>query len=327
MSTTATKATIASLSRDITNEPEAYAYLEGLRWKGTPVCAHCDSTDVYLIVPKNGTSRKTRTGNMSERRVWRCRGCKKQFSVLTGTIMHGTKIPVRIWVLVYFEFMAAKNGISAREIERKYGVCPRTAWHMMHRIREAMRWDYIPRLKNTTVLADETYIGGSPKNRHAGDRKTVHGRGTEKTPVVTMMDNETGEVRSHVVERVDGHTLGQILMGNVDPEGSVLVTDEWRSYKPVGSFFAKHETVNHSEGEYVRDAYTTNRVEGFFSQLKRSIDGTHHHVTTKHLARYVAEFDYRFTTCKNMDIVRMERLLTRVGNRSLTYNELRGYAS
>lgn len=318
-----TKTTIASLSREITTEPEAYEYLERLRWHGIAKCAHCASEDVYLIVPKNGTTRKTRTGNTSERRVWRCRSCKKQFSVLTGTIMHGTKVPIRVWVLVYFEFMAAKNGISAREIERKYGVCPRTAWHLMHRIREAMRWDYIPRFANTTVIADETYVGGHPKNRHANDRRFSAGRGTEKTPVMTMMDNETGEVRSHVVERVDGTTLGRILMGNVDPEGSVLVTDEWKSYKPVGAYFAKHETVNHSEGEYARDGYTTNRIEGFFSQLKRSIDGTHHHVTVKHLGRYVAEFDYRYTTCKNMDIVRMEKLLTQVGDRRLTYDDLR----
>lgn len=128
-----TKTTIASLSREITTEAEAYSYLEDLRWKGTPICPFCKGSDVYLITPKNGVSRATRSGVQSERRVWKCRseGCRKQFSVLTGTIMHGTKIPIRTWVLVYFEFMGSKNGMSAREVERRYGVCPRTAWHML----------------------------------------------------------------------------------------------------------------------------------------------------------------------------------------------------
>jgi len=130
--------TVASLSQKIVTEADAYIYMEELRWADGPRCAHCEGIDVYLIVPTNGTSRKTAAGGMSERRVWKCRPCKKQFSVLTGTIMHATKIPVRTWVLVMFDMCASKNGIKAREVERRYGVTCKTAWHMLHRIRQAM---------------------------------------------------------------------------------------------------------------------------------------------------------------------------------------------
>ncbi len=108
---------------------------------------------------------------MSERRVWRCFTCRKQFSVLTGTIFHGTKVPIRTWVLVIFEMCASKNGVAAREVERKYGVCARTAWHMMHRIREAMKNDTLVATMRGTIVADETWIGGDPKNRHESKRE------------------------------------------------------------------------------------------------------------------------------------------------------------
>jgi transposase-like protein len=315
-----TRTTIASLSREIATESDAYRHLEGLRWGDTPVCAHCDGTDVYLIPPANGVSRKTAGGTMSERRVWKCRSCKKQFSVLTGTMMHATKIPVRTWVLVIFDMIAAKNGISAREVERKYGVCPRSAWHMLHRIREAMASPYALMFQGV-VMADEAYIGGDPKNRHAWQRVERDGRGTDKTPVVTIVDQDTGEVRSHVVTGLDQWKLGQLIVGNVDPTGSVLVTDGFKGYNLAASFFPKHEVVDHSAGQYVINGYSTNRVESFFSQLKRSIDGTHHHVSVKHLHRYVAEHDFRRSTCKVSDTERMSVLVGQMEGR-LPYEEL-----
>jgi hypothetical protein len=322
------KTTLGSLSRQLTSEVDAYAYLEDLRWKGAPVCPHCNGRDVYFIQPKNGESRKTRTGAQSERRVWKCREkrCGKQFSVLTGTIFHGTKIPVRTWVLVFFDFMADKNGMSAREVERKYGMCPRSAWHMLHRIRAAMANDWSGIWENTTVLADEAYIGGEPKNRHANKRgHSRRGRGTEKMPVVSVLNDATGEVRSTVTARVDGWTLGQIVLGNAEPSGSILVTDTFKGYNLVGSYFSKHIMVNHHAGEYVRDGYTTNRVESYFSQLKRSIDGTHHHVTVKHLHRYTGEHDLRRSTCKMTDAERMAEVMGQVEGR-LTYAALTGSA-
>src|SRR5215212_2267727 len=131
---------IPALAR-LRSEAEAYEYLEGLRWGSKPVCAHCQSERVYFLKPSNGFGRRTRTGSVSERRVWKCGACRKQFSVLTGTIFHGTKIPLRTWLFVVYEMCASKNGVAAREIERKYELTPKTAWFMLHRIREAMRRD------------------------------------------------------------------------------------------------------------------------------------------------------------------------------------------
>lgn len=162
--------TVLQLADRLRSEADAYRFMKELRWgAGEPVCPHCDNLGASFIEPMNGTSRKTRTGAMSERRAWRCFSCRKQFSVLTGTLFHGTKIPLRTWVLVIFEMCASKNGVAAREVERKYGVCPRTAWHMLHRIREAMKGDGLLETMRGTIIADETWIGGDPQNRHGAN--------------------------------------------------------------------------------------------------------------------------------------------------------------
>ncbi len=323
-----TKATLASLSSQIATEADAYRYFEELRWDGTPKCAHCDSENVYLIGCANGISRKTRTGNMSQRRVWKCRDCKRQFSVITGTVMQSTKVPVRVWAMVTFEMCASKNGTAAREIERKYGVCPRTAWFMLHRIRAAMAGDGFAVPMQGTIVSDETWVGGEPRWRHASDRRNQPRRiapGTEhrslhtdKTPVLSLLNTETGEVRSRVVPNVNGHTLRKVIADQVNMSASDLLTDEGGQYLHLGREFASHQTVNHQRGEYVRDGVTTNRIEGFFAQLKRSIDGTHHHVSEEHLQRYLGEFDFRYTTCHLSDAERVKRLAAQVGQR-LTY--------
>jgi transposase-like protein len=125
----------------VTDEASAYKFLEEMRWGDAPVCPHCASTKVWYLAPKNGSTRLTRTGSESARRVWSCGGCKKQFSVLTGTVMHGTKIPVRTWVLVFFEMVSNENGIAEREIERRYDLTAKSAWFLTQRIREAMKRD------------------------------------------------------------------------------------------------------------------------------------------------------------------------------------------
>jgi hypothetical protein len=148
----------------------------------------------------NGKSRATRTGSQSQRRVWKCGSCRKQFSVLTDTIMHGTKIAVRTWVLVLFEMCASKNGVSAREIERKYDLTPRSAWFLAHRIREAMRDNGLGMFVGT-ITADETWIGGTPINRHGHKRRPGKSGVTDKTPVLSLVDRASGAVRSKVSAR------------------------------------------------------------------------------------------------------------------------------
>lgn len=315
---------ILRLVEQIPDEAAAYRYLEGLRWNGKPECPHCGNDDrCYFLTPANGKSRATRTGAATQRRLWKCGECRKQFSVLTNTVMHGTKIPVRTWVFVLFEMCASKNGVSAREIERKYDVTPRSAWFMTHRIREAMKADGLGMFVGV-VTADETFIGGKPANRH-GHKPGKGGQGTTtKTPVLSLVDRATDEVHSRVVPDVTGATLRKVIGERVDMAGSVLHTDSGKQYNELGKEFMAHETVDHKAGEYVRGGVTTNHAEGFFSQLKRSIDGTHHHVSVEHLPRYLAEFDFRYTTRKMTDTKRVNELAGRVGGRRLTYKPLIG---
>jgi transposase-like protein len=316
--------TIASLSREISTEADAYSFLENLRWHGEARCPKCDSTDVHYIAPGNGVSATSAGGSQSERRVWKCHPCRKQFSVVTGTMMHATKIPVRVWVMVIFEMCSSKNGVAAREIERKYGVCPRTAWHMLGRIREAMshRDGY---LFTGDVLADETFIGGDPHNWHADRRAKMGaraGHGSRKVPVVSLIDTERGVARSAVVPWVDFKALCDVISANVDMANAVLHTDSYRGYIPVGRVMAGHHVVDHKAGRYVTEkSKGTNQVENFFSQLKRSLNGTHHHVSVEHLHRYLGEFDFRYSTCQMSDAERMERLISQFDGR-LTYKKV-----
>lgn len=322
---------IPALMAKVPTEADAYELLEGLRWENGIVCPHCGSVAAhYFLKPRDETtSRKTRTGSRSQRRVWKCREgqCRKQFSVLTGTIFHGTKIPVRTWLMVVFEMCASKNGVSAREIERKYDLTAKTAWFMLHRIREAMKREPLAGLLSGVVAADETWIGGAPGNRHASKRparKMWDVPKTDKTVVVSLVHRESGEVRSRIIPNVKGSTLRQAIEEQVNMAATTLHTDELKSYKWFGGEMKGHETVVHTRGEYVRDGITTNQVEGFFSQLKRSIDGTQHHVSVEHLPRYLAEFDFRATTKRMSDSDRMKVLMDSTGARRLTYKPLTG---
>lgn len=313
----------------IADEAEAYLFLEELRWNGTPVCPHCHAERVYFLNPANGSTRKTRTGASSSRRVWKCGGCRKQFSVLTGTIFHGTKISLRKWLLVIFEMCASKNGVAAREIERKYDLTGKTAWFMLHRIREAMKREPLAGMLSGTVVADETFIGGKPKNKHQQGRPTggySNRRGSggiaHLQPVLSLVNRETGEVRSRVVNDVTGATLRKAIAEQVDMPVSTLHTDAAMAYRPLGQEFAQHEWVDHSSAEYVRGNVSTNMAENFFSQLKRSLDGTHHHVSRKHLDRYLGEFDYRYSTHELSDSARMGRFIGQTAGRRLSYRPL-----
>lgn len=318
------KLTVVQIADRLRSEADAWLFLEELRWglHGEPVCSHCGNYGASFVKPTNGVSRKTRTGAETQRRVWRCFSCRKQFSVLTGTVFQGAKVSLRLLVLVVFEMCASKNGVSAREIERKYGVCPRTAWFLMHRIREAMKNDALVGTMKGIIVADETYIGGVPGNRHHSSPKGHGPNGSDKTPVLSLINKMTGEVRSRVMPEVTGATLEKAIAEQVNVAESFLQTDALMAYRQLGRTFKRHEWVDHSSGEYVRGTVTTNHAEGYFSQLKRSLDGTHHHVSVEHLSRYLAEFDFRYSTRKVTDADRMRTMLSRAGGRRLTYKRV-----
>lgn len=310
---------LIKLTDQLRTEADAYVYLEQMRWGDRPSCPHCGSVRTpYFLKPSNGSSRKTRTGSASQRRVWKCADCRKQFSVLTGTLLHGSKIPVRTWVLVMFEMATNKNGMSAREIERKYDITAEAAWFMAHRLREAMKRDPVAGLLTGRVVADETWYGGRHKNRHMSDKR-ARGKGiVDKTPIMSLVSRETGEVRSRVVPDVKVDNLRAALIENVDPKRTHLHTDTSGPYRGIGEF-ASHTMVNHRIGEYVRGDVSTNQAESYFAQLKRSLDGTHHHVSRVHLHRYVTEFDFRWSTCKLADSERMAKIIAGTTGRRLTY--------
>ncbi len=321
---------LATVASKFSNESAAWEYVEELRWNGTPECPRCGSQDVFYMAPRTDELRTTRTGMKSFRRVWRCRGCKKQFSVLIGTIFEGTKIPLSKWLMAIYLMSAGKNGVAALELQRDLGITYKSAWFMVHRIREAMANIGSTKMFGT-IIADETWVGGKPANKHGRSKKSeilsssegkrVYKK-TDKTPVLTVINPDTDVARSTVVVDTTGKTLRKVIADQVDMAASDLMTDESTSYKSFSSEWASHQSVNHSRGEYVRDGVSTNKAEGFFSQMKRSIDGTHHGVSPEHLGRYANEFDFRYGHRKISDGERASAMVARAEGASISYRML-----
>lgn len=303
---------LSTLSKAYSDEEEAYKFIEAIRWANGVICPHCGTVGhAYFLEPKNGT-RKTRTGKVTYRRLWKCAECGKQFSVLVGTIFEDSKIPLSKWLLAIHEMCSAKNGVSALELQRKLGIAYRSAWFLAHRIRYALERQPLSGMLSGTVEADETYVGGK--------RKGKRGRGAAgKTPVVTLVERG-GEARSQVMKHVTGKNVKKVLQENVDPQAN-LMTDELNVYHKPGKEFASHEMVYHGQGEYVRGDVHINTTEGFFSQLKRSIDGTFHHVSAQHLHRYLSEFDYRYNTRKWKDGERTVKAIQLTSGKRLMYRD------
>lgn len=326
---------LCSIARQFSDEAAAWEAVEEMLWPEGPVCPHCgDVGRAYFLKARSG-ERRTKAGNVTYRRLWKCKACRKPFSVLVGTIFQDTKVPLSKWLMAIFMMVSAKNGVAAFELHRTLNVTNTTAWHMFHRIREAMKQSPVADMLRGTVAADETFIGGNPSrmNKKARarweERKNTPHSGrtsgmTDKAPVLSLVNVETGVIRSKVVARVDGHNLRKAIAEQVDMAGSVLWTDEGAWYNQLGEEFIAHHAVNHSAGQYVNlnNGTTTNKVESYFSQLKRSLDGTHHHVSKEHLHRYLSEHDFRYSTCKMNDSARMKRLMGQTVGKHLPYRVL-----
>jgi transposase-like protein len=304
---------LSGLAKHFTDEASAWELVEKMQWPNGPVCPHCGETGrAYLLANKAG----------SYRRTWKCADCRRKFSVLVGSVFEGTKVPLSKWLMAIYLLAASKNGVAAFELHRTLGVTHKTAWFMVHRIREGMKVAPFAAMMRGTVVADETHVGGAPGNRH-GYKPGRGGQGvTDKTPVLSMISKDTGEVRSQAVADVTGATLRKAMAHYADIPNTVLHTDGARSYLSIRAEFAAHESVDHFSGEYVRGDVTTNQAENYFSQLKRSLDGTHHHVSREHLPRYLAEHDFRYSTRKISDSERMVRLMGQTSGRRLTYKRL-----
>jgi transposase-like protein len=303
---------LAALRAASNSEALSVAFMEQQRWGDAPACPRCGDTDVYVMKANDGSRNKDYR--------WRCKGCKKMYTVRTGTIMEETRLPVRVWVFAFWQACASKKGISALQLAREMEITHKSALFVLRRIRHGVGTDFtaVPKLTGT-VEADETYVGG--KLRFAKGAKSVDWRNA-KTPVVAMVQRG-GSVRMRVMDRITSDRLGEALYENADLSCR-LITDEHRAYKPVGiAFRGGHESVAHSAGEYVREGTDvhSNTVEGVFSLLKRGIMGTFHSVSRKHLPNYLNEFEFRYNTRKIDDGKRLYHAIRKSEGKRLKYRE------
>jgi transposase-like protein len=290
------------------NEDAAFAHLEQVLWLEGPVCPHCGAI---------GRATKLH-GEKHRRGVWKCneRECRKQFTVKVGTVFEHGRMPLHKMLQAVYLMCSSKKGISAHQLHRTLDITYKSAWFLAHRIREAMRDGKLGPLGGSgkVVEADESYVGGKAKNR-------AYNPAPKKQAVFSLVERQ-GVVRSFHVASVTGATLKPVLKAHID-RASYLMTDESPIYKRPGGAFAGHGIVNHSADEYVRAYFWhTNSVEGYFSLLKRGINGVYHHVSEAHLHRYLAEFDFRYNARVGLgvnDEARTDRALRGVLGKRLTY--------
>ena len=264
------------------NEEAAYAFLESVMWPEGPVCPHCGCTGNVKVIPAN-PEKRVRHG------LKRCGDCKKQFTVKVGTVFEASKVKLHLWLQAVVLMTASKKGISAHQLHRTLGVTYKTAWFMCHRIREAMRSGGLAQFGagGGTVEVDETFIGKEPGKPM---KRAFH----HKMKVLTLVDREAGRAKSFIVDDVKKSTVLPILRENIAKEATIY-TDEATRYQQLDQDFASHDSVNHKSGEYGRGEVHTNTIEGYFSIFKRGMKGVYQHCAKRHLHRYMAEYDFRYT--------------------------------
>jgi len=286
---------------------EARECLEKLRWPSGPACPHCGGMNPYRIKGKPDSKRPARKG------VYKCKECRKQFTVTVGTIFEDSHIPLNKWLMAVSLMCSSKKGISAHQLHRMLGLTYKSAWFMAHRIRCAMEQPPLAEKLTGIVEVDETYIGG--RRRGPGGRGALN-----KTPVVALVQRN-GIVKSQPIKRVTAKNLKQFINENVD-NTAMIVSDDYKSYKWAGKEYL-HKIVRHSFGEYVRGNVHTNTIEGFFGLLKRGLNGIYQHVSPKHLHRYLTEFDFRYNMRHIKDEARTCKAFAGIEGKRLLYREPR----
>jgi len=294
------------------DEEAAFRYLESIVWNGEPVCPHCGGVDRITSVKAN-PAKRIRYG------LHRCGNCKGQFTVKIGTVFEHARIPLHKMLQAVYLVTSSKKGISAHQLHRTLEITYKSAWFLLHRIREAMRDGEITPFGGNggVVEVDETFIGrkkGVPK------RRAFH----HKMKVLALVDRDSGKARTMVIDDVKAETLMPLVIANVAREARIM-TDEHSGYRDVGVWFAGHGTTSHGRGEYVnledRTVYS-NTVEGYFSIFKRGMKGVYQHCGEGHLHRYLAEFEFRYNNrealgCNDQD--RAGNALRGIVAKRLTY--------
>ncbi len=285
---------LISLVERYHDEDNCRAYLEELRWPDGVSCPRCSSKSISRVQKYD---------------IFDCNSCRYQFSVTSGTTLHDSHLPLWKWFATAYLMIESKKGISANQVKRTIGVSYKTAWYLCHRIRASMSGTN--GLLKGIVEVDETYVGG----------KTVgkgHGYKGNKTIVAGAVER-SGKAELSVIEHADAKTLVKFIQENTAPD--VVYTDEWPAYKALAKMGISHESVNHSINEWAKGKVHTNSVENVWSLLKRSIVGSYHHVSEKHLDTYLEELEWRFNNRENPYLFR-DTLLKLVESGNLAYKEL-----
>lgn len=282
---------LMSLLTYFKNEQVCRDYLAEIRWAASPTCPYKDCGHSKVFTFANG-------------KVYKCSKCKKQFSVRVGTIFEDSKIPLQKWYAAIYLITAHKKGISSLQLHRDLGVTQKTAWYLLHRVRTSLGLN--------DVEADETFIGGDEKNKHA-HKKTEgnQGRSVKTRIAVAGIIERGGELRAKQIPDTTGNYLKNFVFKNLQM-GSNLHTDEWWGYHGLSKVF-NHKHIKHKKGEYVNGDCHTNTLEGFWSLLKRGVVGIYHSMSDKHLQKYLDEFVFRYNTRNHLEADRFNLMLTNIG--------------
>lgn len=290
-------------SQRFPDEKSAVAFFENRRWGAEPYCPHCGSLAVSNVPSGNPMP-------------YRCKDCRKHFSVRTGTLLAESKLPLHKWLMAIYMLHTARKGVSSVQISKELGITQKTAWFLNHRIREAMR--NRGGLFSGEVEVDEAYIGGKEQNRHASKRKMI-GRGTAGKQAVLGLHQRDGATRAFPIDGTDRVKLQSAIVENVK-RGATVYSDSHSGY--IGMKGYNHLSIEHSVGEYVRGQVHTNGVESFWSLLKRGYVGIYHQMSFKHLHRYVDEFSYRHTARHDDMMDCIAGTIDGMIRRRLSYKEL-----